>query len=110
MHRIIGTPDYVAPEIIKGTDYNNPGADFWSLGVMLFEFLTGIPPFNDDTVEKIFDNIKEMRIPWDGITIGNNEGEMSPLAEDLIRKLLEPEPEKRIRVSDIKNHLFFKGF
>ena len=72
-NRIVGTPDYIAPEIIEGHNYNNPGSDWWSLGALLFEFLTGIPPFNDETVEKIFDNILKLSIPWDQIEIGKQE-------------------------------------
>ena len=68
--RLIGTPDYMAPEIIQGKSINNPSLDWWSVGVMLFEFLTGIPPFNDDTVELIFDNIVSLKIPWDSLSIG----------------------------------------
>ena len=43
----------------------NPIIDWWSVGIILFEMLTGVPPFNGDTVEEIFDNIKNRRIPWD---------------------------------------------
>ena len=70
--RLIGTPDYMAPEIIQGISIKNPELDWWSLGVMMFEFLTGIPPFNDDTVDKIFDNILGLKIPWDQLTIGKS--------------------------------------
>lgn len=68
--RIIGTPDYMAPEIVNGITTNDPASDWWSVGCLLFEFLTGIPPFNDDEVEKIFDNIRNRRIPWDSLEIG----------------------------------------
>ena len=71
MKRIIGTPDYIAPEIIKGKEYNNPASDFWSLGVLMFEFIAGTPPFNENTVDKIFDNIINLRIPWDSLEIGD---------------------------------------
>ena len=108
-NRIIGTPDYIPPEIINGTDFNNPGGDYWSLGVMLFEFLTGIPPFNDDKIEKIFDNILNLRIPWDNINIGEGEGFMSAVAADFIQKLLVLDPAKRMSVKEIKRHNFFKG-
>lgn len=104
-NRVIGTPDYIAPEILLENDYNNPGSDFWSLGVMLFEFLVGVPPFNDETVEMIFENIKEMRIPWDDI-----HGSISETAEDLIRKLLEPDTMKRLNAEQIKKHKFFEGY
>lgn len=53
-HRIVGTPDYIAPEIILGKLEKgdaSPMVDIWSLGVILFEFLVGVPPFNDNTVD-----------------------------------------------------------
>jgi serine/threonine protein kinase len=71
---------------------------------MLFEFIVGVPPFNDETVEKIFENIKEMRIPWDEI-----QGAISEDAEDLIRRLLEPDTSKRLNAEQIKKHKFFEG-
>jgi len=70
-NRLIGTPDYMAPEIIEGISITNYSIDWWSLGVVLFEFLCGIPPFNDDSPEKVYDNIIKLKIPWDQITIGN---------------------------------------
>ena len=70
-HRLIGTPDYMAPEIILGESINNFSIDWWSLGAMLFEFLCGAPPFNDDSPEKIFQNIVKLKIPWDQIKIGS---------------------------------------
>ena len=70
--RLIGTPDYMAPEIILGKSNTNYSLDLWSLGCILFEFLVGIPPFNDDTPEQIYDNIVNLRIPWSQIQIGIN--------------------------------------
>ena len=69
-NRIVGTPDYISPEILNN-DLNNYCSDWWSLGVILFEFLVGVPPFNDKSIDLIFKNIKEMNIPWDSINIGN---------------------------------------
>ena len=46
--RILGTADYMAPEVIKGESVNYL-LDFWSLGVIGYEFLTGNLPFNDET-------------------------------------------------------------
>lgn len=40
-NRIIGTPDYIAPEILRGEGLMNPAIDWWSVGVMLFELLIG---------------------------------------------------------------------
>ncbi len=111
LHRIIGTPDYMAPEIVKGEDCNNKSVDWWSMGVILYEFLVGVPPFNDDTVEKIYDNILNFRIEWPNI--GYEEDCMSPDAQNLITGLLDPNPKTRLGSKDgaqeIKNHPFFKG-
>ena len=76
---------------------------------MLFEFIVGIPPFSDETVEKIFENIKKLSIPWDDVPIGEGDNCMSERAADLIKKLLEPDPEKRLKVDEIKCHEFFNG-
>lgn len=115
-HKLVGTPDYMAPEIIANSNENaeiyGPALDWWSIGVILFEFLVGIPPFNDDTIEKVFQNIVNYRIPWDQVEIGREESQISPEAFDLIQKLLNPDIKARLgskSVEEIKNHEFFKG-
>lgn len=52
----LGTPDYVAPELLQGKG-DAPSVDWWALGVCLFEFLTGLPPFNAATPANIYSNI-----------------------------------------------------
>lgn len=64
--RIIGTPDYIAPEIIKGDEHGKM-VDWWSLGVMIYEFLCSVPPFNDETVDQVFENILAHHISWPNI-------------------------------------------
>ena len=54
--RILGTADYIAPEVIKGQKVTYM-LDFWSLGVIGFEFLTGIPPFNDESSAEVLHNV-----------------------------------------------------
>ena len=60
--RIVGTPDYIAPEVINGISISNRTIDWWSLGVILYEFLVGFPPFNESSVQDIFTNILEYKI------------------------------------------------
>jgi len=57
----VGTPDYLAPEILLGIGHSYP-VDWWALGVMLYEFLCGIPPFSGDSVASIFENIHHLQI------------------------------------------------
>jgi len=110
-NRVIGTPDYIAPEIIHGTCYDDPCIDWWSVGVLLFELIVGIPPFNDPDVEVVFKNIVKRNIPWDDLQIGYDEGCITPEAKDLIDRLLELDRTKRLGakgVEEIKSHPFFK--
>mmetsp|Transcript_41732 Transcript_41732/g.37144 ORF Transcript_41732/g.37144 Transcript_41732/m.37144 type:complete len:218 (-) Transcript_41732:849-1502(-) len=50
VRRIVGTPDYMAPEILKLEDCSNKAIDYWSIGIILYEMLYGFPPFNDETI------------------------------------------------------------
>ena len=58
---VLGTPDYLAPELLLKKPHG-PAVDWWSLGVCLYEFLLGGPPFNDDSPEAIFNNILQQNI------------------------------------------------
>lgn len=60
--RAVGTPDYLAPELLLGTGHGLE-VDWWSLGVILYEFVYGTPPFAADTPEEIFQNILD-RWAW----------------------------------------------
>ncbi|KAJ1974351.1 hypothetical protein H4R35_003651, partial [Dimargaris xerosporica] len=59
----LGTPDYLAPELLLGTR-DGPEVDWWAFGVCIFEFLTGYPPFTDDSPQAIFTNILNHNIDW----------------------------------------------
>ncbi|KAK4942256.1 rim15, signal transduction response regulator [Elasticomyces elasticus] len=89
--RFVGTPDYLAPETIKGTTQDEM-CDWWSLGCILFEFLYGVPPFNAETTEQVFDNILNRRIAWPD----DEDFEVSPEAKDLINKLIQLDPNERL--------------
>ncbi|KAL3724832.1 hypothetical protein ACJRO7_029922 [Eucalyptus globulus] len=101
----VGTPDYLAPEILLGTGHGTT-ADWWSVGVILFELIIGIPPFNAEHPQTIFDNILNCNIPWPRVP-----EEMSSEAKDLIDRLLTEDPHQRLGARgawEVKQHVFFK--
>ncbi|TVY22176.1 Serine/threonine-protein kinase [Lachnellula hyalina] len=57
---IVGSPDYMAPEVLKGDEYEF-SVDYWSLGCMHFEALTGFPPFAGNSVDETWKNLKHWR-------------------------------------------------
>ncbi|XP_022916906.2 cGMP-dependent protein kinase, isozyme 2 forms cD4/T1/T3A/T3B isoform X3 [Onthophagus taurus] len=103
-----GTPEYVAPEVIlnKGHDIS---ADYWSLGVLMFELLTGTPPFTGA------DPMKTYNIILRGIDTIDFPRMITRNAMALIKKLCRDNPAERLGyqkggISDIQKHKWFDGF
>ncbi|ANB12566.1 serine/threonine-protein kinase DBF20 [Sugiyamaella lignohabitans] len=57
---VVGSPDYMALEVLRGTTYNHT-IDYWSLGCMLFETLTGYPPFSGSSTEETYANLQQWK-------------------------------------------------
>ena len=97
---VCGTPVYVAPEVLTGQGYNKL-VDWWSLGVLLYEFLAGYSPYKEARI-KIDIEIYKKKLKQDPL--------ISDTAFDLIQKLCTLDASKRLgkHVEDIKNHEFFK--
>lgn len=109
--KFVGTPDYLAPETVAGQGQDTT-SDWWSIGCILFEFLFGFPPFNDDTPDKVFNNILYGNIQWPHIPEAEFEKYCSPSAKDLIEKLLIKDPLKRLGAGgsqEIMDHPYFDG-
>jgi len=104
--RVVGTPDYLAPESILGVGMDDFGVDWWAVGAILFEFTHGYPPFHADTPAAVFDRILSRQIAWD------NEIPVDAAARDLIERLLCSDRAKRLGahgVEEIKAHPYFAG-
>jgi serine/threonine protein kinase len=100
-----GTPDYLSPEIVSNAGHG-PGADWWTLGVFIFEMLTGQTPFFDDAgPSEMYNKIlaREFSFP-----LFFDED-----ARDLINGLLDLKPTKRygvLKEPNIREHKWFEGF
>ena len=99
-----GTPEYLAPEIITMEGHDKM-ADWWSFGILLFEMLCGLPPFYVENLDKMYELIKNSSVKFPRrITLSEE-------AKDVIRKLLEKNPKKRLGsqsgIEEIKSHPFF---
>ncbi|KAG0219084.1 AGC protein kinase Gad8 [Mortierella sp. NVP41] len=97
-----GTPEYLAPELLLGQGYTKT-VDWWTLGVLLYEMLTGLPPFYDENIHEMYRKIlqDELRFP----------DEVAPDARALLTALLTRDPNQRLGnngSSAIKQHAFFK--
>jgi len=97
-----GTPEYLAPEIIKGEDYTK-SIDWWSVGTLIYEMLTGLPPFYTDDEENMYHKIMTAEIDF-------SKPLFTPEAKDIITKFLNRDPLQRLQdPHDIKSHPWFRA-
>lgn len=91
-----GTPAYIAPEIISDKGYEGYYVDIWSLGVLLYAMVCGAVPFKANNMQELYTNIMKK-----GFTF---PVALSKEVRDLIRKMLNKVPNKRIMIPEILNH------
>lgn len=91
-----GSANYAAPEIVSGQRYAGTEVDVWSLGVLLYTLLAGSLPFDEASMPLLISKIKEarFRVPY----------HFSPLATNLIEKMIVANPLMRISISEIFQH------
>ncbi|KAI5409776.1 Calcium-dependent protein kinase 17 [Lathyrus oleraceus] len=99
---IVGSAYYIAPEVLKRR--YGPEVDIWSIGVMLYILLSGVPPFWAESEHGIFNAILRGHIdftsdPWPSI---------SPAAKDLVRKMLNSDPKQRLTAQEVLDHPWTK--
>lgn len=94
-----GTLEYLAPEIVKRNRHGLE-VDWWTCGVLLYELLTGRSPFSGKSTNSIFEKIMNSQPCF--------PARIDADAKDLITKLLEKDPNKRIKGDEVQKHEFFK--
>eukprot|EP00747_Dinoflagellata_sp_TGD_P194681 gnl/TRDRNA2_/TRDRNA2_62383_c0_seq1.p1 gnl/TRDRNA2_/TRDRNA2_62383_c0~~gnl/TRDRNA2_/TRDRNA2_62383_c0_seq1.p1 ORF type:complete len:304 (-),score=71.50 gnl/TRDRNA2_/TRDRNA2_62383_c0_seq1:48-863(-) len=108
-HTTCGTPDYFAPEVIQNSGHSHE-VDWWTLGILTFELITGAPPFESQdpmqTYKKIIKGIDSAKFPP---KIKGTPG------EDIVKSLCQARPNARLAVKkggtqNIKDHALFSGF
>ena len=99
-----GSPCYASPEMVRGYSYDGFGIDIWSCGIILYAMICGFLPFeedeNDEYNETLFKNIVKCDIEYPSELISES-------AEDLLKRILVKDPNKRIKIEDIKKHEFY---
>ena len=100
-----GSPCYAAPEMIAGRRYSGLHVDIWSTGVILYAMICGYLPFDDDNTQKLYRKIMkgEYKLP----------SFVSGACADMLKNVLNVNPNKRYLIKDIKNHPWFgvyKGY
>lgn len=99
-----GTPEYLAPEIVENKGHGK-AVDWWSLGAIVYEMLTGLPPFYSRDKEKLFNNIKSGNLKFPNY--------LSEKAEKFLKDLFVHDPDQRLGsgingITNIKKHPFFE--
>lgn len=100
LHTICGTPAYVAPEVISQKGYDGAKADIWACGVILYVLLAGYLPFQDKNMMDMYKKICKAELKWPSW--------FSSDVRKLLRRILHPNPNRRISIEEIRTHPWFR--
>ncbi|EXB93181.1 Phosphoenolpyruvate carboxylase kinase 1 [Morus notabilis] len=96
---VVGTPYYVAPEVLLGKEYNEK-VDVWSAGVILYVMLAGIPPFYGESATEIFEAVLRGNLRFPTRVFRS----VSPAAKDLLRKMICRDVSRRLTADQALRH------
>ena len=99
-----GTPEYLAPEVLAKKGHGK-GVDWWSLGALIYEMITGLPPFYSRDRNVLFNNIMNADLTYPDY--------LSPEVKDLLSHLFVKNPDLRLGSGpagsqNVKNHRWFR--
>lgn len=103
----VGTEEYISPEVVKGVG-QSATVDWWTLGILIYEMLTGTTPFKGSYTDETFANIVNHTLKWPDDVIISSE------CKQLVKRLLKRDSQRRLGsengASDIKREKWFKDF
>ncbi|XP_059316034.1 phosphoenolpyruvate carboxylase kinase 1-like [Lycium ferocissimum] len=99
MNGVVGTPYYVAPEVLLGREYNEK-VDIWSAGVILYIMLSGVPPFYGDTPTETFEAVLRGNLRFPARIFRSVSSE----AKDLLRKMICKDVSRRFSAEQVLRH------
>ncbi|XP_042504567.1 CBL-interacting serine/threonine-protein kinase 9-like isoform X2 [Macadamia integrifolia] len=103
LHTACGTPNYVAPEVLRDKGYDGTAADIWSCGVILFVLMAGFLPFDEPNIMALYRKLHRADFKCPPC--------FSSGAKNLINRILDPNPLTRITIPEIlENEWFKKGY
>ena len=94
-----GSPCYASPEMVCGKKYNGFLIDVWSTGIILYAMTCGYLPFEDENNDKLFDKIMDCKLEYPKY--------LKEKTLNLMKKIIVPDPNKRITIKQIKEHPFY---
>ena len=94
-----GSPSYTCPELIKGYKYNGFAVDIWTSGIILYVMLCGFLPFEERDTKSLFKKIIKCKVVYPKYVSAN--------AQNLLKRILVPNPDTRITINEIKKLPFY---